>query len=536
MTIADTGIQVSTADPIISDPLLTTVCCVFVMFYAFRRYDTPETNRLSTTRSLFLITGAGYVLVSLIFYFVLCEIILKPGILSFLGESVEDAQKFVAKYSAPPILAAVVLTTLLPNIRLIRDWDAWVLKRFQNWGSIPFGVYNLAEEVMGSEPPTEQELGELRDWMAKDGDVPNELLPRVSAEAPSTPRGSLTRALRMLHAVEKLNGAPGYAKVVRHYASERQQLSEEFRVYAAISQAFFVLFDYLQPLEGAAGENAKKQARERFEEISTKQSSMNAQFVAQLLLAAEGSEDRITKKLTEIGLQVREHQPLPLPIGPLVFVGAVIVALILTITSFVPQPPPPPGSLPLPVVVALIGITKTIGAFAAVLPKLCWNSSRASGDGQLPYLPWLGWGALAAAISLCIERLTLAALNPPISTALDFQGHPLTPIAPTTFVICVSIAMLCDLNLPLGNGWIRRMLEGAVCGGAMVVAIIICFHQLDLSSPAASHVPPWVRYALPFSVGFLLGAVAPYQYRLHRREIEEGRQTPSPVLGAAPTQ
>ncbi len=75
--IAAGGVPVPTADPIISDPFVTAVCCVFVMFYAFRRYDTPETNRQSTTRSIFLITGAGYVLVSLIFYFVLCKIILK---------------------------------------------------------------------------------------------------------------------------------------------------------------------------------------------------------------------------------------------------------------------------------------------------------------------------------------------------------------------------------------------------------------------------------------------------------------------------
>ncbi len=139
--------------PITDDPLVTAICAFFVMFYAFRRYDTPETNRLSTTRSLFFITGAGYVLASVALFLVMCEIILRPGVLSFLGEPVEDAQKLIAKYSAPPILAAVVLTTLLPNIKFVGDWDAWLLKRFQAWGSIPSGVRNLADEVVRAELP-----------------------------------------------------------------------------------------------------------------------------------------------------------------------------------------------------------------------------------------------------------------------------------------------------------------------------------------------------------------------------------------------
>ncbi len=61
----------------------------------------------------------------------------------------------------------------------------------------------------------------------------------------------------MLHAIDKLSTVPAYARVMRRYTSHEQVLKDEFRVYAAISQAFFVLFDHLQPLEGPAGENTK---------------------------------------------------------------------------------------------------------------------------------------------------------------------------------------------------------------------------------------------------------------------------------------
>jgi hypothetical protein len=513
--ISDGAAAAPGADPIFSDPLVTALCAAFVAFYAFKRFDTPETNRQSTTRTLFLITGVGYVIVTLIFYFFLCEVILRPGVLPFLGQSM----KFLADYSRPPILAAIVLTTLLPNIRFLSDWDAWVLKRFQKLGSIPFGVYNLAEEILHSNLPAELEIINLRQWMSHEGDIPNELLSRVGLDATNSPRGSLTQVLRLLHSIEILTSVPGYLRAFKKYRSDHQRLTEEFRVYAAISQAFFVLFDYLQPLEGSAGEDAKKQARDRYLEISNKQAHSTASLLASVLLATEGSETRIAKRLAQIGLDVREAKSMPLPIGPLVFVGAVIVVLILAAMPFLPQPPSAPGAMPYLMVAVLIGITKTVGALAAVLPKIFWNSARASENGRLPYLSWLGWAGFAAIVTLAIERSTFVGLSPHLSTVFDFQRFPPTPMAPTTFIICITIAILCDVDLPIRREWIRRMLEGAICGAAMVMALWICFSQLAMPTATSSPISSLLRFGFPFFIGFFWGAVAPHLYRVHQRHV-----------------
>jgi len=127
----------------VADFLVTAVYVVVVLFYAAKRYNTPETNRLSTTQSLFLLTGAGYLAATVALFFILSEIALKPGVLPFLG--VKNAQEVIKEFTAPPVLAAVILTTLLPNIVVVRDWDEWILKRFQAWGRIPQGVRNLAD-------------------------------------------------------------------------------------------------------------------------------------------------------------------------------------------------------------------------------------------------------------------------------------------------------------------------------------------------------------------------------------------------------
>lgn len=93
-------------------------------------------------------------------------------------------------------------------------------------------------------------------------------------------------------------------------------------------------------------------------------------------------------------------------------------------------------------------------------------------------------------------------------------------LAPTTFVICVSIAILCYLNLPLGREWARRLVEGALCGAAMVVALIVCFSQLDMATAASTQISPLIRFGFPFTIGFFWGAVAPHLYRTHLRKIE----------------
>jgi hypothetical protein len=152
------------------DIFVTLACGLVVALNAGRRYNTPETNRFSTTRALFLFTGAGYVAASLAFFFLLSEIVLKPGVLTFLG--LEDAQKYIAKFSSPPVLAAVLLTALLPNAVIVSTADAWLLRRFQAWGRIPLGIRNLADTLTPNLLPiVESEIAGLRAWINRDGDA-----------------------------------------------------------------------------------------------------------------------------------------------------------------------------------------------------------------------------------------------------------------------------------------------------------------------------------------------------------------------------
>jgi hypothetical protein len=82
------------SSPHATDVAVIVICGFVVAFLAWDRYNTPETNRISTTRSLFLFTGAGYVSASLTLYLLLSEVALRPGVGLFLG--LEGPKKILA--------------------------------------------------------------------------------------------------------------------------------------------------------------------------------------------------------------------------------------------------------------------------------------------------------------------------------------------------------------------------------------------------------------------------------------------------------
>jgi hypothetical protein len=168
------------------------------------------------------------------------------------------------------------------------------------------------------------------------------------------------------------------------------------------------------------------------------------------------------------------------------------------------------GPLPLSVTAVLIGTTRTIALLTAVLPKLRWSAYRPDSRGNLPYRAWLVWAAVAAVISLLIERTALAVAHQAFSAEVDFQHYPLSPMAPMAFASSLSISILCDLDLArLGRGWARRVSEGLLCGLAMVFAIFVCTHLLALPASTSTQVSPWFPPVFAFSLAFLSGLFGP---------------------------
>jgi hypothetical protein len=499
---------------------VTLACTLVVALYAGKRYNTPETNRLSTTRALFLFTGAGYIAASLASFFLLSEVALKPGMLAFLG--LEDAQKYIAKFSAPPVLAAVLLTTLLPNVAVISTADTWLLRRFQAWGRIRQGIRNLADSLTpASLPIADADIAALRTWITRNGDVPDDLATRVTTAQAESASGSLTRVLWLYLALEKLAEASAYKNSFRTWDSGWQSIRAHCRIFAAQSLAFFVLFDQLISMQTPAAEDTLQQARDRYRDISQTFYSEMAEFLAQLLLTVEGSGQRIRNRLHAMGFCIEKTCP-PLPVGPLLFMGTMMIIAILGVVGVVPPTTP---RLPLGILAVLIGATQTLGVMIAILPKLRWSFFRPDDRRIPPYIGWLVSSGTAGVLAFVIDRTSIAIAHHELSAGLDFGIYPLSPMGPMAFAVSLSIAIICDLDLQFEGARVRRITEGMLCGIALVTGIFICIHLLELTPATRGQAPPWFPFAFSFSLGFASGFIAPTLYRRARGDAVAGQLT-----------
>ncbi len=507
--------SVGDLSPNTADLVVTAICGFIVAFLAWDRYNTPQTNRISTTRSLFILTGAGYVSASLTLFFLLSEVVLRPGVGLFLG--LEGPKKILADYTSPPVLAAVLLTILLPNTPIVSTADRWLVERFRIWGRIPHGVRNLAQELTPQALHlVPADVVALQEWIAAEGEVPDDLADIVSAEAPETARGSLARVLHLYVELQKLENGSAYRTAFRSQQDAWLAIKEDFRVFIAESQAIFVLFDKLTPLEGTVGEAALAKSKKCYRDICRKMHRDTTEFLAQLLLMVEGSDQRIGNRLQAIGF-APPAQPGPhMQVGPFLFMGAMMIIGMLGVVAVLS---PQHAHVLSPTVNAiLIGTTRTIGILAAIIPKMHWSKFRPDSRGNPPYVAWLGWAGVAAIISLLIERTTLSIYYADLGAGLDFATYPIRPMAPMAFATSLILSILCDVDLGLGEGWRRRFSEGLLSGAASAVGIFICIHLLDITPSTAGHGLPWLPLLITFVLGFGTGLFAPYLYRLARDE------------------
>ena len=240
------------------------------------------------------------------------------------------------------------------------------------------------------------------------------------------------------------------------------------------------------------------------------------EFLAQLLLMVEGSDQRIGNRLQAIGFASPTQLGPHMQVGPFLFMGAMMILGMLGVVSVLS--PQRAHVLPPAVTAVLIGATRTIGILAAILPKMRWSDCRPDERRNPPYLAWLGWAAAAGIISLLIERAAYAIALGDVHAALDFARYPVLPMAPMAFATSLVVSILCDVDFGLGQGWSRRFSEALLSGAASAVAMFVCVHLLDLTPSTAGHGAPWLPLLITFALGFGTGLFAPYFYRLARGE------------------
>src|SRR5688572_3171017 len=117
---------------------------VFVLFYAANRFNTPATNRSSTTAVRYYLSLFCYCVVGLVAYISFVKF---PHLLAFLMQGNDAVVEPWAKQLSSPLLVALLLTVLLPKLPLLSDLDNWVRKQLQEIAEIPFEARRLGAQL-----------------------------------------------------------------------------------------------------------------------------------------------------------------------------------------------------------------------------------------------------------------------------------------------------------------------------------------------------------------------------------------------------
>jgi hypothetical protein len=120
------------------------VGAMFVIFHASGRFNTPITNRSSTSAGRYFLSLFCYWLVGLILYGAL---VMFPHLLTFALHGDQAVVEPWAQKLSNPLIAALLLTVALPKLPVLAGVDDWIRKELQDMAAIPYEVRRMIAEL-----------------------------------------------------------------------------------------------------------------------------------------------------------------------------------------------------------------------------------------------------------------------------------------------------------------------------------------------------------------------------------------------------
>lgn len=507
---------------------------VFVLVYSYARFNTPPTNRSSTTAGRYFMALSLYMMAALATFMLLAECPHLVGYL-FWGDKAESMSANLPpslQSLSSPLVAALLMTVLLPNIPLLKSIDGWILRQLQGIAAIPYEVRRLSAELRGRPFITSTELQqETRRRLENDGFAACD----VRFEAGSAP-SQIWSALTALFV--RLEGWESDRKMAAYV----EEFGDSLRVLRARRQALLpkarICFRLLGGHEGLADTDSATEAIRRYTEDFSEQATQLRNdlidFVSRGILHSEMTDTGRAARLSALGfpepiipatLTLNQMMGLFCMVGVLFLAGSVALGNKQGETH---------GVLFMKTV--MISLIFSAAVACAVLPKEEWAFARRPKGGERPMAFYVVAGIMAVGISQVIGFIFNCLLERGIKDGATRWSYTY-PWAVLTFCTAFGVAFLVDnIRSPRVPRWAWRTLEGLGQSAVMLAAASITYawlaQRLDLLKPFHDYkqLPPFpLVLANSAIVGFFIGFLVPTWYREARREVSPTRE---PLLSA----
>ena len=120
------------------------VGAVFVLFHSASRFNTPSTNRSSTTFGRYSLALGLYCVAALATYALLVN---SPYLVTFLANGTPgELPGYLKKELSNPLVMALLMTVLLAKLPVLSGVDQWILLQLQGMAAIPHEVRRISAE------------------------------------------------------------------------------------------------------------------------------------------------------------------------------------------------------------------------------------------------------------------------------------------------------------------------------------------------------------------------------------------------------
>ena len=520
------------ANPL-SDTLLYLLGMFCVLAYATERFNTPSTNKSTTTKIRYYSACTAYCGIGLAAYTLL---IYSPDLIT--KGAAPDALPEWTQGLAPPLVVALALTIFLPKLPLLSGCDEWIRKKLQVIAAIPLEARRLSTELNRAPfAVTEDRKAQLRKDLESQGFAATDIIFDNNGSLQS----KVTRIAALVAEIRDAQSEQRFNAFVATFGEEFRQL--EFQYTTLLKQARRC-FEFMREDPGEGTRLLNKVTLDLKEECSTLSDTLwdgLIHYVSRAILDGRFLRKSRVERARSFGFN------LPAVVSQLTFNELVLIfctillGLVITFCFFevTAGRTDPKEAITKSIMISII---YCLSVFFAIFPKKWWAFGECPRPARLRNRPWLFY--LAVGVISAIAGLVVSALFRLALTTGDWdlvlknlaEKYPYALVSFTT----AFLVSLCADNAPpparANKRWLRGF-EGLLIGGAGVGVAFLAHRLLTLTISDAQAVPPVGALVGVFLVmGFFLGFCVPTWYREAARvdvPLEESPATGYPLQPAA---
>jgi hypothetical protein len=486
---------------------------IFVFISAVGRFNTPASNRYSTTALRYYLSAFCYVALGLGLYVGLLQ---SPEVADELLHDGGYLSTWASKLSLAP-LAALMLTVLLPKVPLLAEADAWIRERLQELAAIPHEARRIAAELRNARFSISPHLrAEVTRRLSNEGFPSDDVLFEESKAFEHT----WTKVSALMVQLEEWNTDRKFVSFVAKFTADFDDLKKRHQRLAPKIR----LLQGMSPVGGdSKSDRLLLEFRAELDEQSTDMLNGIYNFISRGLLQCGMTFGARAARVAMLGFDLRTVSLKPrLGLHQLMslfgMIGAVLLAGFTLVNSSTPA-----SFGELLERATMISIIYSVAVICAVYPKERWKLARRGLHRPTGF--YFAAAILATAASLGISLGFQVMIFHKLDQAL-LHFRLGAPWAACSFVTAFMVAWMTDDEPKawLSRRNLRRLESLAGAGALMLTSAIVLNWQtqvaMRLEKPQQPHLPPplLVAVGLGATIGFVIAYLIPTWYREAPRE------------------